>query len=58
MAASLEDTRISVWRQALVDEARTVTLESRNYPVRRTNRSKLREVDFRKKDQPISRPLI
>jgi len=46
MAASLEETLISVWRQALVDEAKTVTLEGRNFPVRRTNRSRLREVDF------------
>jgi hypothetical protein len=47
MAASLEDTLISVWRQALVNDARTVTLESETYPVRRTRQSKLREVDFR-----------
>src|SRR5438876_979500 len=46
MAASIEDTLISVWRQALIEDARTVTLESRRYPVRRTSRSKLREVDF------------
>ena len=47
MASSLEETLISVWRQALVDDARTVTLESESYPVRRTRRAKLREVDFR-----------
>src|ERR1017187_7458099 len=47
MAASLEDTLISVWRQPMVDDARTVTLESETYLVRRTSRAKLREVDFR-----------
>jgi hypothetical protein len=47
MAASLEDTLISVWRQAMVDDARTVTLESETYPGPRTSRAKLREVDFR-----------
>ena len=47
MAASLEGTLISVWRQALVEDARTVTLENETYPVRRTSRAKLREVDFR-----------
>ena len=47
MTASLEETLISVWRQALVDDARTVTLENGSYPVRRTSRSKLREVDFK-----------
>ena len=46
MAASLEETLISVWQQALVDDAKTVTLEGRNFPVRRTSRSRLREVDF------------
>ena len=47
MTVSLEETLISVWRQALVDDARTVTLENGSYPVRRTSRSNLREVDFK-----------
>jgi hypothetical protein len=46
MAASLEETLISVWQQALVENARSVKLESRSFPVRRTSRSRLREVDF------------
>ncbi|MGD0466811.1 MAG: hypothetical protein ABSA54_00400 [Terriglobales bacterium] len=46
MTASLEETLISVWRQGLAEDARTVTLEGGRYPVRRTSRSKLREVDF------------
>jgi len=46
MAASLEKTLISVWRQAMVEGAKTVTLEDGNFPVRRTSRSRLREVDF------------
>ena len=46
MAASLEETLISVWRQAMVEEAKTVTVEDGNFPVRRTSRSRLREVDF------------
>jgi hypothetical protein len=46
MAASLEETLVSVWRQALVDNARRVTLDGRTFPVRRTSRSRLREVDF------------
>jgi hypothetical protein len=53
MTASLEDTLISVWRQALVDDARAVVLESGTYPVRRTSRSKLREVDFQFEDQML-----
>jgi hypothetical protein len=46
MAASLEETLISVWRQVLVDQAKTVILEDHTFPVRRTSRSRLREVDF------------
>lgn len=53
MTASLEDTLISVWRQALVDDARAVVLEGGTYWVRRTSRSKLREVDFRFEDQML-----
>ena len=46
MAASLEETLISVWRQAMVEDARVVTLQNEKFPVRRTSRSRLREVDF------------
>jgi hypothetical protein len=53
MTMNLEETLISVWRQALVEDARTVTLEGGSYPVRRTSRSKLREVDFRFEEQRL-----
>jgi len=53
MTANLEETLISVWRQALVENVRTVTLDSGSYPVQRTSRSKLREVDFRFEDQRL-----
>jgi len=53
MIANLEETLISVWRQALVEDARTVTLEGGSYLVRRTSRSKLREVDFRFEEQRL-----
>lgn len=46
MAASLEEILIAVWRQALVEEAKAVSVDGRNFPVRRTTRSRLREVDF------------
>jgi hypothetical protein len=46
MAAYLEETLLSVWHQALVEDARSVKLENRSFPVRRTSRSRLREVDF------------
>ena len=47
MAASLEETLISVWRQVMVEGVKTVTVEDRDFPVQRTSRSRLREVDFR-----------
>jgi hypothetical protein len=46
MAASLEETLISVWQQAFGENAKSVPLENRSFPIRRTSRSKLREVDF------------
>lgn len=46
MAANLEETLTSVWRQTLVEKAKRITLETRSFPVRRTSRSQLREVDF------------
>ena len=46
MATSLEETLISVWRQGMLEDARVVNLEDKKFPVRRTSRSRLREVDF------------
>ena len=46
MAETLEDTLVSVWRQALVDDAPTISLGTGTYAVQRTKRSKLREVAF------------
>ena|SRR5205823_2532131 len=46
MAASLEETLVSVWQQTLVENARSVKLENLSFPVRRTSHSRLREVEF------------
>ena len=46
MAASLEETLISVWHQAMVEGSKTITVEDGSFPVRRTSRSRLREVYF------------
>jgi hypothetical protein len=53
MAASLEQTLISVWRQALAEDAKSVVLENSRFPVRRTRRSRLREVDFQFEDHEL-----
>ena len=44
---SLEEALISIWQQVFVENAKTVTLDDVSYPIRRTSRSKLREVDFK-----------
>jgi hypothetical protein len=46
MTLSLEDTLLSVWRQALVENKRTVTLEGESFPVRSTAKRKLKQIDF------------
>lgn len=46
MSASFEETIISVWRQALIENSQAIALDGRSFPVRQTSRSKLREVDF------------
>ena len=46
MKLSFEQTTIEVWRQALVENAQVVELGEERYPVRRTPRRRLRQVDF------------
>jgi hypothetical protein len=46
MNASFEQTLIEVWRQALVENAKVVELGKGRYPVRRTPKRGLRQVDF------------
>jgi hypothetical protein len=42
----LEETITEVWRQAVLENAKFVSLGSERYPVRVTPKSKLRQVDF------------
>jgi hypothetical protein len=53
MATTLEETLISVWRQVLVEESKAVTVSGMSFPVRRTSRLGLREVDFQFEDQML-----
>ena len=46
MKRSLEETLIEVWRQALVENAKFVELGTARYPVQRTPKRGLRQVDF------------
>jgi hypothetical protein len=43
---TLEEALVVVWRQVLVENANLVQLEDRSFPVRRTARLRLRQVDF------------
>jgi len=44
--SSFEETLIEVWRQALVENAKTVELGEERFSVRRTPKRGLRQVDF------------
>ena len=46
MELSFEETLIEVWRQTLVENAQSMELGKDRYPVRRTPRRRLRQVDF------------
>jgi hypothetical protein len=46
MKLSFEEAVIAVWRQALVENANTVKIGGESYPVRRTSKRGLRQVDF------------
>jgi hypothetical protein len=46
MALSIDEALIEVWRQALVENTKTVKLGTDSFPVRRTPKRGLRQVDF------------
>jgi hypothetical protein len=46
MRSSFGETLIEVWKQALVENAKMVELGKKRYPVQRTPKRGLRQVDF------------
>jgi hypothetical protein len=50
---TLEDALIEVWQQALVEKASAVKLGGAEFPVRRTAKRGLRQVDFRFEGQEL-----
>src|SRR5260370_17756639 len=46
MPQLLEDILISVWRQAMVEQAKSVKIDGSSYPVKSTNRRGLIQIDF------------
>ena len=53
MPQPLEEILISVWRQALIDGAKTVEVGGDRWAVRETAKRKLKQVDFRFEDHEI-----
>jgi hypothetical protein len=52
-APEFEEALLSVWRQALVDSAKRVTVGGDSFPVRHTPKHKLAQVDFEFGGEPI-----
>jgi hypothetical protein len=51
MSASFESALLSVWRQSLIDKKKTVDLGGET--VRKTSKSKLKQIDFRFEDREL-----
>lgn len=49
----LEEALVAVWRQALEENANIVVLSGRRFPVHRTQRQRLRQVDFEFEGKPF-----
>jgi len=43
---TLDEALISVWRQAMLEDAKVVEIEGQKYPVTKSSRRRLREVSF------------
>src|ERR1700739_439299 len=46
MPSSFEEVFVEVWQQALLENSRSVRLGSEIYPIQRTAKNDLRQVDF------------
>jgi len=46
MSGTLEETLLSVWQQAMVENLAAVVTDGRTWPVKQTARRRLRQVDF------------
>jgi len=49
----LDEAMLSVWRQALLEKAKTVRLGEQSYSVRQTAKRRLAQVDFDWEGQPL-----
>ena len=53
MPGELESALITVWKQTLVDNKKTVDLDGETYPIWQTAKSKLKQIDFRFQDREL-----
>ncbi len=51
--AALDEAMLQVWRQVLVENAKRVTVEGQTYPVRRTAKTRLAQIDFEVAGQSV-----
>ena len=47
MTISLEEAFLTVWRESLVENKKTVLLGDESFPVRSTAKRRLKQIDFR-----------
>jgi hypothetical protein len=45
-SSTIDDTFISVWRQALVEQKKIISVGAATFPVRRTSKHRLAQIDF------------
>jgi hypothetical protein len=50
---TFEETLIEVWRQAFAEHAKVVVLGTERYPILRTSKRRLRQIDFQFDGQEI-----
>jgi hypothetical protein len=53
MPATLEETLLSVFRQSMQENLPAITLDGRTYPVKRTSRRRLRQIDCEFDGHPL-----
>lgn len=50
---TFEEALVSVWRQSLDEHLNIIELDGQRFPVRRTQRHRLRQVDFKFEEQAL-----
>jgi len=45
-ASAIDDALVSVWRQALVEQKKIITVGEATFPVRQTTKHRLAQIDF------------